>query len=419
RYTKIYILFFKVRLLTSTDSTCSLPSDWDGTWYDASFPSNNVIFDQASQTVTSGWSIRAYNSDVTSWTCQSQDTSNNLLLFKGNQFVDLFGADQNAFRCIKWTKLSDYSYVYFIYANSESNARYTGTTIAARVLIEAYDAAVTSWATSTYCNPSNGLPGTEEYVVMVRQGYETQVSQYCSTPFLITAAYTHNDGSSTTCGTGSVWDVCSDRTQMAVNLTQCSTKQYYSADGNAVCVYSTSSGSTYYQTVLNTDTSVDYSTTYRLTCYAVTTSGSNVVASDSLGACEAGQSPTTKATDGTGTLTFTPYTFTTDTDSSSSSSSLGIIIGIVVALILIIAIIIIIICVIKKLKRKAKTHNDDEKKKNPPDDMVLETFTPRDDQPITDRKLPPLDNKVSIPPSNYEIPLIGKDPLPNIHQTKI
>ncbi|KAK3100377.1 hypothetical protein FSP39_019030 [Pinctada imbricata] len=137
-------------------------------------------------------------------------------LGRGNQFVDLFGEDQNAFRCIKWAKLTDYSYVYYIYAS-----------------------------------------------------YEAQVSQTCCTPFLITAAYTHNDGSTITCGTGSLWDVCSDRTQMAVNLTQCSTKQFYSAGGKGVCVYSTSSGSTYYQTVLNTDTSVDYSTTYRLTCYLI------------------------------------------------------------------------------------------------------------------------------------------------------
>lgn len=42
---------------------------------------------------------------------------------------------------------------------------------------------------------------------------------------------------------------------------------FISAGGESYCVYYTSSGSTYYTTVLNTDSTVDFSTTYRFTCY--------------------------------------------------------------------------------------------------------------------------------------------------------
>lgn len=42
---------------------------------------------------------------------------------------------------------------------------------------------------------------------------------------------------------------------------------FISAGGESYCVYYTSSGSTYYTTVLNTDSTVDFSSTFRFTCY--------------------------------------------------------------------------------------------------------------------------------------------------------
>lgn len=39
------------------------------------------------------------------------------------------------------------------------------------------------------------------------------------------------------------------------------------AGGESYCVYYTSSGNTYYTTVLNTDSTVDFSSTFRFTCY--------------------------------------------------------------------------------------------------------------------------------------------------------
>lgn len=42
---------------------------------------------------------------------------------------------------------------------------------------------------------------------------------------------------------------------------------YILAGGVAYCAYSTSVGSTYYVTVINADSSVDFSNSFRFTCY--------------------------------------------------------------------------------------------------------------------------------------------------------
>ncbi|XP_048778216.2 uncharacterized protein LOC125681965 [Ostrea edulis] len=394
------------------DGTCTLPSTWDGTWYDSTISASNIVFDNTNLQVTSGWTITAYASTVTSWTCVNHDASNNLILFKGDQFVNLFSSLQNAFRCLKYEKINDYSYVYYIYADIQVNAN------DARVYIESNDPSVTSWpVTSPYCTNPSDL-GTEEYAVLVKDGQLSSVKQYCPTPFLGTFAYTHNDGSSDTCGTGSVWDVCTDRQVMTVNYTQCSTKQYYSTGGEAYCVHSTSSGSTYYTTVVNIDSSVDFSTTYRFTCYAVTSSGSTVYASDSKGQCERSQSPTAKQTDGTGTIVYTPYItcpFTDDSETASAGSNVAIIAGIVAAILLLIIALVVGLILYKKFKKKHKTMHQTLKEN--PADMALETY--RDALSITpaeESRLPPITERSNLPLNETTE---ATTPLPPINKMSI
>lgn len=54
--------------------SCTFPAEWDGLWYDSR--NTEVTLDQATSAVLSGWSVTAYTSTVTSWTCveQSEDT---------------------------------------------------------------------------------------------------------------------------------------------------------------------------------------------------------------------------------------------------------------------------------------------------------------------------------------------------------
>ena len=63
-------------LFVITDGSCSLPSPWTGDWYDSFY--GQLTF---SATTLTGWQVQAYATTITSWTCVSEDTTNNYLLF--------------------------------------------------------------------------------------------------------------------------------------------------------------------------------------------------------------------------------------------------------------------------------------------------------------------------------------------------
>uniref|UniRef100_A0A8W8L8W6 Uncharacterized protein n=1 Tax=Magallana gigas TaxID=29159 RepID=A0A8W8L8W6_MAGGI len=218
--------------------SCTLPADWDGEWHDSSDTTQDITITRSNNYVV-GWGVIVYISPITSWTCVDGDTTNNLLLFKSNQTADVFGAPHDIYRCIKWEKLTEYSYSYLIYAIIDSSAQNK------RVLILA---TYTVADTSSGCNPSNGIPSAIETVVLVKK-----------------------------------------------------------AGGVAYCAYSISVGSNYYVTVVNADSTVDFSHSFRFTCYAVKSFGGLVYASDNKGMCLPNQDPQTKSATGTGTLTFSAF----------------------------------------------------------------------------------------------------------------
>lgn len=364
-------------------SGCTLPADWDGEWHDSSDTTQDITFTRSSSNVV-GWGVTVYSSTIISWTCVDEDTSNNLFLFQSNQVADVFSAPHDVYRCIKWEKLTDYSYSYLIYANIESNAQ------SKRVLVLP-NTTVTD--TSSGCTPVNGLPSAIETVVLVKKDYIANATQNCPSPLLGSFNYSFNDGSTTYCDGTSFWDVCSDRTQMVVNYTLCSTTQFYSSGGVAYCAYSTSVGSNYFVTVINADSTVDFSSSFRFTCYAVKSSGGLVYASDSKGACLSNQDPQTKSATGTGTLTFSAYKtcpFTSDS-APESSSSIGLIAGAVAGVLVIAVAVAVGIVLYKKHKARIKPneHSDEEKVQPPAEPSV----TPRDAteiEPPKSNRLPPL-----------------------------
>lgn len=67
----IWIALFK-------DGACSFPPLWDGEWYDSLH--GDVNFNSSFSTVT-GWAYTAYNQLVTPFTCVSENTTSNQLLF--------------------------------------------------------------------------------------------------------------------------------------------------------------------------------------------------------------------------------------------------------------------------------------------------------------------------------------------------
>lgn len=69
-------------VLSTLDGACTFPTTWDGTWYDSASSTSDIVFDLSNLKVSSGWTITAYSSTVTSWTCVGHDASSNLILFK-------------------------------------------------------------------------------------------------------------------------------------------------------------------------------------------------------------------------------------------------------------------------------------------------------------------------------------------------
>ncbi|XP_033742219.1 putative GPI-anchored protein pfl2 isoform X3 [Pecten maximus] len=427
------------------ESTCTQPSsEWSGNWYDSQFDGTFAMTWSGSAITVSGWSVTAYSSTVTSWTCVLEDTTNNYIVFKGDQTVNLFGAPQNAYICMAWTSVSTYSAIYYLRANQETNAGNF------RVFIE--DSAITMGAASKYCSPSSG-PSTAEYHALVKQSYISSVGQYFPTLLLGTYEYTANDGSSSLCGTGSVWDNCADRTITAFNYTQCSTVMAFSSGGTLYNVYSVVSGSYTYVTLVNADTTTDQSTTYRFTCLISEASGSNVQLSLDHGSCSTSGTPSTVPSGGM-TALLTPYepcpftttsatttsittitttsatTTTGATSEETSSGSIGLFIGAAIGGLLFILIIIGVIIICLKLKKKKNVVQDEEKKQMPPQvrvfrkdifdirrfpECVIETMSPRDaleiGTPDADNRLTPLPIHPAAP---EPVTQPDKHPLPPI-----
>ncbi|XP_069128926.1 uncharacterized protein [Argopecten irradians] len=467
-WSRISISSFILWILSSkhyVEGTCTQPtSEWSGNWYDSQFDGTFAMTWSGSAISVTGWSVTAYSSVVSSWTCVLEDTSNKYILFKGDQTVNLFGQPQNAYICMAWTSVSTYSAIYYLRANQESNAGNF------RVFIE--DSAITMGAISKYCQPTSG-PSTAEYHALVKQSSISSVGQYFPTLLLGTYAYSANDGSSTLCGTGSVWDNCADRTMTVFNYTQCATVMAYSSGGTLYNVYSVTSGSYTYVTLVNADATTDQSATYRFTCLIAEASGSNVQLSIDHGSCSTSGNPSTVPTGGM-TATLTPYedlcslignqqlgswrmsvpclswyfvwpyghsvlsiylaaSDTATASTETSSGNVGLYAGAAIGGLLFILIIIGVIIIILKLKKKKNVVQDEEKKQIPPQvrvfrkdifdirrfpgkylppingECVVETMSPRDaleiGTPDVDNRLTPLPNHPAAPPPSDKHPL--------------
>lgn len=199
------------------------------------------------------------------------------------------------------------------------------------------------------------------YTYLIFSGYIKYAAQKCPTPFLGSFNYTFKNSSTTYCDSKSVWDVCSNPTQMVVNYTLCSTRQFYSDGGVAYCAYSTYVGSTYYITVVDADSTVDFTTTFRFTCYAVNSSDGFVYASDNKGACVPEQDPQTKLATGTGILILSARAFKSASSQKISNSYIGIVIGAIAgALVLAAAVLVFGTLLYRKCKARIFPHEHRE-----------------------------------------------------------
>lgn len=346
-YWGVYFICFG-SLLSTTESTCNYPTDLqNGVWDDSQ--KGSITY---TTTTMTGYTYSSYSSGSSVWDCHLIE--GDFVVSKAQGTIDLFGSPFDAYICQKLTKITSYSYYYYLESDVQANAGNdrltvfsTGTTV----------------SVSQACSKTTAIP-TEEFHVLVKTANIADVKQWFPTPLLGTFEYTKvTDAGVSSCGTGSVWDVCANRTTMTLNMTQCSSVVAYS-QGEVYAVTYIVSGSTYFVVVVNPGTP-DGSTYFRFSCLAVSQSGSTVTVVEKSGSCEPGQNTNLIGTGGS-KYTMTPYItcpFTTDSP-EEDSSNLGLIIGIVVALVLLIAIAAVIGYIIYKKKKKQIHVYDKHKEEN-------------------------------------------------------
>ncbi|XP_078324224.1 uncharacterized protein LOC144622567 [Crassostrea virginica] len=279
----------------SVDGACSFPPLWEGEWYDSL---HGDITLNATMSTVAGWVYDAYNQPVTPFTCVSENSTSNQLLFIGDQQINLFSSTFNVFVCIQWRKITDYSYLFYVIGDVEPNINGNR-----RAKVELNDPSKTIFSTADYCKATIG-PGVEEYNVLVKKGFESSVVQWCPTSLLGRFTYVHNDGATSSCASSSELHVCPTWTRMTFDYTKCATKQAFSNEGVVDCIETIEKDGTYFTTVFNNG-SADNANFYRFSCLAVSVSGNVVYISDSKGSCQANQTSTSKQNDGSGTLVLT------------------------------------------------------------------------------------------------------------------
>lgn len=349
----IYFIWFG-SLISITESTCNYPTDLqNGVWDDSQKGSLTYTTNQMT-----GYIYSSYSSGSSIWDCHL--TEGDFVVSKATGTINLFGTIFDVYLCQKFTKITSYSYYYYLESDVQNNAGNdrlnvfgTGTTV----------------TLSQACTKTADLP-VEEFHVLVKNANIADVKQWFPTPLLGTFQYTKvTDAGASSCGTGSVWDVCTNRTTMTLNMTQCSSVVAFS-QGEVYAVTYLVSGSTYFVVVVNPGTP-DGSTYFRFSCLAVSQSGSTVTVVEKSGSCGPGQNTTLVGTGGS-KYTMTPYiTCPFTTDSPEDSSNLGLIIGIVVAIVLLIAIAAVVGYVIYRKKKKQIHVYDKHKEENSNDPGFL------------------------------------------------
>ncbi|CAC5380226.1 unnamed protein product [Mytilus coruscus] len=332
-------------------------------------------------------------------------TLNRRILRSANSEV-VYGPSYYGFYCVRYTKITDYSYYYYLDSNVEPDA---GSVRMSFVEESVANAGVTI---SSVCNPTSG-PSAEEFHVLVKENQQANVKQWFPDALLGVYAYTVTDASTSgICGTGSVWDDCSNRTTVSFNYTQCSTTMFDSTDGELYATKYITSGSTSYVIIINADST----TSTRFTCLAV--SGSSV--SSNPGSCEKGQSATARTSDAASVLiSLSAYAFTSASVASSSSSNVGIIAGVIVVLIILIAGAIGGFIFYHKYKKKpfpwqkSKVQNGSEENAEKP------AIDPASPKVVVDIQTPKEKNN-SLPPIEKPVPPLDENknqPLPSITRT--
>ncbi|VDI00195.1 Hypothetical predicted protein [Mytilus galloprovincialis] len=324
---------------------CDLPTDFDGAWWDSS--AGNVQFTQTTKQLD-GWLLTVYSQSLSEFTCV--ESVNNILLFKSNNEANTFGELYYGFLCMVYTNLTSSSFRYYLQADEEPDevSRQRIKMVLKENALEPYDV-------NDICNPVN-CPSPEEYHVLVKQGKQSMLNQYLPDILLGVFSYSVNDGTSSYCTDGSLWDSCTNKTSINLNYTLCSTVMFGSATGHVYSVTYVLQDSTYYVTVINSD-----GQDMLFTCLAVVSSGGKIVMSTNPGSCEKGQTPLARTSNQESVLiTLSKDALNSDNPDMSSNNDINIpalVVGICAALVFILVLLTAFILYRKCFRRRTHIHH--------------------------------------------------------------
>ncbi|KAK3604576.1 hypothetical protein CHS0354_026268, partial [Potamilus streckersoni] len=235
--------------------TCLLPIVFrNSAWRDST--KGNLNF---TDNTMSGWRTTAYFQNISQWECFIENSYElkGYLIFKSLPTVIFRGVHYTGYMCMQLTKVTDYSYYYYLVQPQQS--------IASEERIWYSETATAD--ISTICNTSSIEP-LEQFHMLIKSGYEWEARQYCPNPVLANFDYTYfgSDGIVYCHRTLAQWQVCGDRQTMTFNYTACNKIMGYSSGGQVWCVGTISSKNTFFM-VYNNDSDVNELTTFRFTCF--------------------------------------------------------------------------------------------------------------------------------------------------------
>ncbi|KAK3576451.1 hypothetical protein CHS0354_025213 [Potamilus streckersoni] len=248
----------------------------DSSWHDST--KGMLVFTNKTM---SGWTFKIFGHSVNNWECFSDD------MFPSKGYLVLRLVDTvsgtvpyHVYMCMKLTKVTEYSYYYYLISEQEPNAgeeRIYITTNASNI--------------DVYKLCSGVKEPLEQFHMLVKSGFESNSKQTCPNVIRQKFDYVYYDANGTVnCNaTDDLWDVCSKGDTMTFDYSRCSQIISYSKSGSVSCVGSVASTYTYIM-VYNNDATVDDSTTYNFACIAISPDGKS--ASIAPRNCTEGQIPT-------------------------------------------------------------------------------------------------------------------------------
>lgn len=279
---QLYMILFIFGLLQINNSyaTCSWPTAFlNSNWHDST---RGII--TFNTTTMQGWTYYTTSgAAITDWECVSSSTfsTDGRMIMVSKSFVT-FGNTYYAYLCITLTKVTDYSYRYYINRDTDSNLKgerlfvYTVNTLTDPGII---------------CSDVIGASGAE-YQMLIKSGNESAAKVRCPWYFLGRYGYVHtySNGTATCNSSTSEWTMCTDSQLMTFNYTKCQAKVANSMSNTVWCVANVIVGSTNYVMVFNgndAESSIDNQNVYRFTCLAISGNRSSVSVSPKY--CQANQ----------------------------------------------------------------------------------------------------------------------------------